>query len=244
MLTSRNSDQENYRVKVVSAPSRSGSWRIRAGQRLLFRLVATGSDALPRVPVAKKSPFDLGGSRRAVPSWLRPRTPAERVPPSGHQPGSLNRAERTAIVNALHRTHGNEQHPANILSIGRTTLYRCIRDLNIPAALRSPMRGVRLGMIDGIEPDAPTRGCCTPSANRARRRPCRSRATTRSSRAPTPSQRLAAALGTHQLLATTRCGWTTSGHPRLDRPPDQASSIVTRSAPGRTAERASVSGSR
>jgi transcriptional regulator of acetoin/glycerol metabolism len=53
---------------------------------------------------------------------------------SSHRSGSLSgieRAERAAIVEALSRSKGNRSHAATELGIGRTTLYRKMRELKV-----------------------------------------------------------------------------------------------------------------
>lgn len=50
---------------------------------------------------------------------------------AGEGSGRAETAERNAIINALHTSNGNKSEAAEILKIGRTTLYRKIKSLGI-----------------------------------------------------------------------------------------------------------------
>jgi two-component system response regulator HydG len=49
----------------------------------------------------------------------------------GTQPGSMEAAEKHAIVHALKKTSGNKLEAAKMLGIGKTTLYRKLKDYAI-----------------------------------------------------------------------------------------------------------------
>lgn len=87
---------KRYGVKVVATGSRPAPSRSTAGQRPSFLLIPTASDALPRVPVATKSPLDLGGGPCSLAgAFPRP----TRNPP----------AESVAGVAALFRFRGQDR---------------------------------------------------------------------------------------------------------------------------------------
>jgi transcriptional regulator of acetoin/glycerol metabolism len=62
--------------------------------------------------------------RRHLPERLRDAPPRRRL-------GLIEEAERDAIVRALDTAAGNKSEAATLLGIGRTTLYRKLRQLGL-----------------------------------------------------------------------------------------------------------------
>ena len=58
-----------------------------------------------------------------------------------YSPSRYEQGERGAIVSALREAGGNKARAADILGIGRTTLYRKMRTLKIDAAERMTAPG-------------------------------------------------------------------------------------------------------
>ena len=53
------------------------------------------------------------------------------IPEPGHPPIPLNQMERNAIMDALEYTKGDRAIAANLLGIGRTTLYRKLKEYQL-----------------------------------------------------------------------------------------------------------------
>lgn len=49
---------------------------------------------------------------------------------------SLNDQERRAILRALETTHGNRNRAAKLLGIGKTTIYRKIKEYGLDSATK------------------------------------------------------------------------------------------------------------
>jgi two-component system response regulator HydG len=81
--------------------------------------------AAASAPVAAVRSLDAGDSD----SDVRPPTPAPIGPPSGVIP--LAELERRAILNALEYTKGDRAVAAHLLGIGRTTLYRKLKEYEV-----------------------------------------------------------------------------------------------------------------
>ncbi|WP_055551717.1 helix-turn-helix domain-containing protein [Streptomyces sp. NBRC 110028] len=75
---------------------------------------------------------EVAEHRRATGPVRRGELPPDlRVPPAARRLSGMERAERTAILEALRRHGGNKARAAGALGIGRATLYRKLRALGV-----------------------------------------------------------------------------------------------------------------
>jgi transcriptional regulator of acetoin/glycerol metabolism len=85
--------------------------------RNVTELRATLAELVERVPVSVIE-------RRHLPKHLQQAPPRRRLT-------LMESAERDAIIRALEATDGNKSEAAKLLGVGRTTLYRRLRQLGL-----------------------------------------------------------------------------------------------------------------
>ena len=152
-ISSARSDQTAAANQIIAALVRQAARQIEAdcfrhdhsGQRVILvddnddnEATGAGCSAVALVAVDEND-LVVGATRAArlalglAPSGLLSPTPADDLLTSGRGETGLASAERSAILKAIARQHGNASRAAQDLGIGRATLYRRMKRLGIPS---------------------------------------------------------------------------------------------------------------